>query len=62
MEEKLNLIIKNQESIIKNQLILNQKLDLIINLSQKQQGATNLQLLLQSLSLVDISDVENKNR
>lgn len=62
MEEKLNLIIKNQESIIKNQLILNQKLDLIINLSQKQQGATNLQLLLQSLSLADISDVENKNR
>lgn len=62
MEKKLDTIIKNQDLMIKNQLVLNQKLDLILAFMQKQQGISNVQLFLQGLSLADISEVENKNR
>lgn len=53
MEEQIKQILENQK-------ILNQKLDFIIHLLQQQGGVDNLQLLLQSLSLADLTGLERR--
>lgn len=52
-EEKLNKILYNQN-------MLNKKLDFIIQLLTQQSGVDNLQLLLQTMSLADLTGLERR--
>lgn len=49
---------KKLDEIIKNQYILNSKLDIILTILYNNKAVTNCQMFIQGLTLADIMDVE----
>lgn len=60
MRESKNQTEEKLDQIIENQKVLNLKLDLLIQLIQQQGGVDNLQLLLQTLSLADLTGLQRR--